>query len=453
MKGDKIQTFFLITLVLLSLVLTFFLWYGTAYYEDTEIVFQEDFYFEEPRKEISTIVPSEIVLPLPDNEFVVCRKGTDDYHKIWEKTISLLSGSYIDEISENDTIPMETPSLIFYFDPLIPLQSIEGLPGTIISDMDKMYLFIYESESVAVLRSEEKVMLIKFNDELLSDELANILNKALNNNTMTYCLLISEKDTSMWDFDFSVSGDIYLPCDDLYMNSNITLVREKIPTDDLLKAFFVNKKLARRIEGPDGTLIFTDGEKGLRIWEYVEYTAPRLEKGSATYSYRSAVQKANEYICYYGGWPEKLYLEDIYLNNFTGANSIGKCYFARWVFYHEGFPVIGRGGGIDIKFNDQGLYYYNRSLLVPSINSKEKIRVTPGEDAIKRAFEIYVEDVNDEIKLNVKDVYIAYLIEAFPENGQAQAHPVWVININDEIIYLDVSELAPLKPGESDEYI
>lgn len=484
MITDNIKSIFLVFLVLLSLILTFFLWYGTLPYEDTEIVLQEAFFFEEPRDHISAITPSLIVLPFENEEFVVCRRGTGHYREIWKKIQNLLTRGSGYVVTDNDIMP-ETPSAMIYFDPVFPLQPLEYLPDAVITHMEKMYLYLNNREATIFLENGREGVLIKFNDNLTAEDIEKSLNEVLNSNTITYGLLkekiteeaTGEEETEITEteaeadeeeeaeeaeeetedvpeFRFNVSGDIYLPVDDLYVYPEIFFDKEQIPTDELLKAVFVNDKLARRIEGPDGTLIFTDGEKGLSISENVEYTAPGLEKGGVAFSYRSAVQKANEYICYYGGWPEDLYLADISAGNYAESFS-GSTYHARWLYYCDGFPVIGNGGKAIMEFNDRGLYYYKRSLFIPGEKPEEKIRVIPGEDALKRSFEFYVENNNgegDEITFNVNNVYMTYCIEVIPGNDRARANPVWAVHINDEIFYLDVSDLMPVRPEEYDEY-
>lgn len=472
MMLEKVKTAILIALILLSLVLTFFLWYGTTPHEDTEIVFQESFFFEEPREQISTVIPTKIVLPLNDEEFNIWLRGSDIYNEIWEKTGKLFMGGFYNVIADNNSPEKDDASLILYFDPGFPVQAVEMLPESVIPDVRQMHIYLQDSEASAFLKGEEDGVLIKFNDILMAEDIEKKLNEVLNYNTLTYCRLKEadteeeaeesgeeteeeeEADTNLADFNYSVASDIYLPVDDLYINTGLKFFKEEIPTSDLLKAVFINEKLARRIEGPDGTLIFTDGEKGLRISESVEFTAPRLEKGAASFSYLSAIKKANEYICYYGGWSENLYLKDIHLYN-SAEN--GNSYYARWNYYHEGFPVRGNSVETIVKFNDRGLYHYNRSLLVPSGKSEDNVKLTPGEEALKRGFEIYVEDKglnnDEEIVLNVNNAYIAYYIDVFSEVEEARANPVWVIEINEEIIYLDVSDLTPVMPGESDEYL
>ncbi len=440
--GEKVKTIILTVLILLSLILTYFLWYGTPPYEEALIGFQESFYFEKPREDTAVITPSKMAIPLDySREIIVLRREKADYKDLWHAVVSLMEEKnyFKEEQPFSNDLSDEDPLLIVYFNPAFPLE-IEQIPYLAgISEIKKME-FYTASDGILILKEEEELHYHLHQGEL--EEIMDIVDKIKKEDYPLYEVLDIDEAAVFSDADFEVFQDLYLPGQEITLPANLNLQKENISLDNLLRTVFVNHELARKIEEPDGTLIFTDGEIGLRISSYLEYTAPKLEEGQATYSYKNALQKANELICYYGGWPETLYLDQIYLYNTSGIGE-GKSYcYARWRYYYDGIPVVGDRGETELEFNDRGLYYYKRSLYVPYSISEEKIEITWDEKVLNKAFEIYSEN-NDESSIKINDVFLAYHMDELVDQQYVTASPVWVVAVNDENIYLDVSDLNP----------
>ncbi len=476
LPGEKLKTILLVVLVLTSLVMTYLVWYGMPPYEETEVVFQESFFFEEPKEKVETIKPEQILIPVEEEQKVILNQQQEKYEQIWTEIKPLLEENLSEEEQVgSDQLPEDDACLMVEFDPPFPIE-IEHIPYLAGLNQLMRLEFYFASETFIRLEGEEE-----FQYELPEDdfvELQEMVADFEDSDLPRYELLELEADNDEnediedLDLDLDIEDpeeieleiiqDIYLPVEEVEMYNYIDLMREDLALEELLQAVFVNHKLARQIEEPDGTLIFTDGEKGLRVSKYLEYTAPKLEGSAATHSYDGAIQEANEFLCYYGGWPDGLYLDAISRTDETGIPG-GEGYFnARWRYYHQGYPVVGNLGETEVKFNDRGLYFYQRTLFAPGDSTGEKKNISWNKKVLSRALEFYVEQnieeyINEDNEsaesFHLEDIYLAYHLEDFIENNLARAYPVWVVEIEGEVIYLDVSELNPFWRGEEDEYI
>ncbi len=502
---EHVKTTVLIILVLSGLVLTFFLWYGNIPYHDySEPVFQEVFFFEEPREECRILTPQDIIIPLEDEKFAVFRRGQESFHLLWDNILALPGSGNYEEVTP-EVLPEEAMSLIVHFYPQIFPEMLLQSPESEKRAYGRGEVFIQNNGTAFFLFGKgSEGLLIKINDERAVAALANVLSEVLNIEHNDYYLLrdftepesddladeseeelaeergeeahddsgdpvhsvesgdeahelaevAAEIEDEKKPVFFRTTKEIYLPGENFFVAPNLDFKKNEVPVDDLLRAIFVDKDLARRIAEPDGTLIFTDGEKGLRISDNIEYTAPGLEKGVVTYSYRSALQKANEYFCFYGGWPEALYMRDVIEVN--GNIREKKSYRGVWGYYIEGLPVLGSIITAASGFNDQGLFYYKRPLYEPQPVEGKTVAVAEAEKAVKKALRIYREGLysfEDEKVIELNDVFIAYITDRVDGSEKITASPVWVVNVEEQLIYLHAVDLEEFYPGENDEYI
>lgn len=457
MNGERIKTIFLIILVITGLLLTGILWYGSPRYEETDLIVEDPFFFEEPREGIHAIFPARIALPLSGGEYLICRRGTDDYNELWELILFCLGENFYTE-EKNGSLP-ELPLAKIYFDPPFPWEVIAPAAEQTDIVVEQMQIFINENdgEIFLLLQGAHEELILKTTEAHFMPEIKNRTAIMIEEDNARYHLLtdalLAEGGLS-FPGEVQIEGEIYLPVEDYLLSAHLTLIREQIETEEMLKAVFVNENLARKIEVADGTLIFSDGEKGLHISDYVEYTAPRLEKGMAAYSYARAVQKANEYLCYYGGWPEDLYLTYMSAGNNSWAAGQGETsYDAGWSYYADGWPIVGSPGRTEIKFNDQGLYYYKRSLYRPSDFSTKKLSAAKATEVIAKACEYYnAEEAEVSAPMKLRDIYPVYKAADASGGNEVKAYPVWAVQINDVTVYLDPADLTLLGRSEHDEY-
>lgn len=456
MNGDSGKTIILIILVISSLLLTGLLWYGPSpRHEEADLIVEAPFFLEEPRHEIHAVFPARIVLPLAAGEYLVCRRGDDKGKELWEQILFCLQGCNFTE--EKEELQQEDCLATIYFEPPFPWDAIVTAMEQKDMIVEKMQFFIGNGKKHLFLQGSHGELTLRMTEDSFLPELKDLKTAMAAEGGPRYHLLTDTLFAEQGFSDkFHIGGDIYLPAEDLFLHEHLVLTREQVKTDAMLKAVFVNDKLARKIEEEDGTLIFTDGEKGLRISDYIEYTAPRLEKGVSTLSYTRAIQKANEYLCYYGGWPGYLYLVHMSAgSNRHTARQGETTYCAGWSLHADGMPVLEEPGWTEIAFNDRGLYYYKRSLYRALDFSDRKVMAARALQAMARAIEYYGDMAETSITADVrlKDVYPAYRPPDVLDVSDIKAYPVWVVRINNLEIYLDLADLSLSGWSEHDEYL
>ena len=505
LRGEQLKTVVLIMLVLLSLVLTYLLWYGSPPYEEAQIVFHESVFFEEPREIFEVIKPARLVIPVGEQENLLIKRGEENYRVVWDQAKKFLKGDWIEKRQVNlGDEPDEEPCLALYFEPAFPLKvddtpSLAGLSKIthmkIFTDAERVILIAGEDDLVYEIEEEdfnglnhlidpikmEKVEAIDLEEdddneaEAAETEGENEIEDDRDGDVESeeevkldleeaYLHKVLEVEMVAGDFgeyEIEPAKNIYIPQGGKEVYSHLQLECEEISVDDFLEAVFVNRKLARTIEEPDGTMIFTDGEKGVRISNYMEYTAPKLEEGIATQPYDAAVQEANELISYYGGWPEKYYMDEIVRYNGSIIAGGDSYYYARWRSYHRGIPLVGNKAETEMKFNDRGLYYYQRALFSVAEQTGEKLEIEWNKEILSRAVEFYVEEFPDDNinndktieTLRLEDIFLAYKLEYTEDKGFATGYVVWVVKIEGEVIYLSIPDLTPFQEEEENEYL
>ena len=151
-----------------------------------------------------------------------------------------------------------------------------------------------------------------------------------------------------------VKDGLFVPLPPVAM-PELILKKEDLDQDRLVDAFFVERSLVRKIQEKTGAVIYTDGTKGLRIKQGVEFTDPVQEKSLASLSYLSALSACNKYICSYGGWPEGLRLQMLMVDN-QERHPLCRAFGNVTVR----LPLIGTNQALSMIFNNNGLVEYCR---------------------------------------------------------------------------------------------
>ncbi len=218
-----------------------------------------------------------------------------------------------------------------------------------------------------------------------------------------------------------VKGNIIVPENKIWAAER-SLGPENIDLDQLVRAFFIDTTMARRIEERDDALYFTDGERGLRIYAsgLVEYAAPKLEQVLSRIDYFTAVQKGAENLSLFGGWKSEAYLDNI------ERKSVG--YALTWQLYDRGFRLAGENIGCTMIVNEQGVPYYQRKCPVIGEALFEKRPFRSYEDALYQAIMLEPEAYQDN-RVTLLSLEPVYFIPG--EAQQGKAIPAWHIHLQE----------------------
>ena len=456
---EQLKTIILLILVALSLFLTYQLWYGQKPAELSADEVYEHVDVEKPRPLEETITPARIVLTdevltdeeLTDEEkgYFVFNEGEHGFDQLWEELSRLLKEINNDFLAEQN-FPKEKAlnCLTFYFNPVMPAgEDMPWLTGISNESIENIKLYCLDDSYWLVINEAEHGAEQQL---LLTDEQAErfreIISGVSTEDDVVYTFLTNELMSELFEQELDVRVPIYVPEGEVYMEK-LSLKAEDLDRRLLLKNTFVDHRLARVIEEKDGGLIYTDGEKGLRMTDVsLEYSYPRLEEGQTSLSYNDSLHQCSNLISYYGGWPANLRLEKLALN----ARGRSFYYISEWMLYHEGYPFY-TALPTRALYNDHGLFHFTRSLFFPEIidnnneewdipHNEEREPVTGWDEALQAALEVFTGwSPGIELRLRLEAMNLGYAVTG--SNNAPQGVPVWFVRINGEEILLEADTL------------
>lgn len=440
---ERVKSIVLLILVSLSLFLTYQLWYGQ---KPTQLIVEEIYervVMEKPRPLVEVVTPAKIVFRSERGRYLL-KESDPGFHLLWALLSQELQEVKNDSIYEG-SIPMEGSRylLTVYMNPALPVgQGMPWLPEAaqaLVSEIqlyainNQIWLFMTGPDldlKLNILMSGEKVEL-----------LGAILTEIAGEQYSIYSALTNDKLTGTIKREIVAMGSIYLPQDPVYMDSLI-LKPETIDRDFILRSFFIDYSLARIIEEKDGGLIYTDGERGLRLTNVgIEYSYPRLETGQTNISYPDALINSSNLISYHGGWPANLRLDDLVI---IGRGRSAP-YVAVWRMFHKGYPIYTYIPTRAI-FNDRGLIHYTRTLFLVeefTFESEEQQPVAEWSIALNAAIDLFdTSNPDRESGLQLEAMGLGYAVKRFFNTYRGE--PVWFIQIDGIKYYLDAYDLVPL---------
>ncbi|MDY6825877.1 MAG: two-component system activity regulator YycH [Bacillota bacterium] len=442
---EMLKTLILILLIVLSLYLTYQLWYGQMPAELIAEDVLEEGIADKPRVMEEIIKPSRI-LSVDNEKYYRYGEGQSEYSLLWAELIDFLKtekSPLSGEEYNNEEGSISEGLLIYTFEPPLPLlEDWIWIPERINSEVVQIKVkFSPESLDLIYTGREDEEVEVHLNKDTGS-HFREVYHSLNSNERGSYSPVDDEVLSAMYDFEITVAKPFYLPTE--WANpESLAIQAEAINREQILQSFFVDYNLARMIEEKDGGLIYTDGEKGLRLTKSgFEYSYPGLESGQATSSYADALLYSSNLIGYHGGWSPGLKLEKLSLNE----NPFSSYYSVDWRLYYDGRPIYS---SIPTRalFNDLGLIHFTRSLYIPvGVLDDEEEGVIPAavwSEALNAALTAFENRRTDF----VKNIVLEEICPGYAVVGQQQplqGEPVWFVQINGEKFYLTAAELKLL---------
>lgn len=496
---EKIKSLLLVFLILLSIVLTYQLWFGRPPLEKGAAARYEYAYFTPPPHLPEIIPPAEIIFLAPGNTFLY-QRGEKEYLTLWQKGLKLLTEKMalekarrISKESKDAWPAVVSPTLVYCFRPAVPLENFMEAPANMHVDVDRVMLSWGEKQLDIFLEGEDLLFHVPVTETIhsktgflpagenpcmllpplitLDNGQFSLINgeekKQENMNTGGFLedtgegtgaesLMESDKESFAesnepagdgsvaevtengfpLSLKINVSADIYVPLNEISA-AEISLKKEELQQEQLVRAFFLDLSMARRIEERDGALYFTNGEKGLRLYPsgLLEYSAPQLDRTPGNMPYSAALQKGAENLCLYGGWPAGVYLYEA--EKYRGG------YKFLWRTFFNGFSLAGENVGGEMIVNRHGVSFYRRFFY------------TFGEEITEwQPFRPYTEAIMQALRLNkdrLADTDVVHLLALMPvyyfSEGEKleKAVPAWYVNFAETGgTYLHWYTLEPL---------
>ncbi len=443
---ESLKSMILIVLVCSSLFLTYQLWYGQ---QPAELAADEDIYerviIEQPRPPEQIVFPETIVIPV-ESGYYAFREGEQIYYRLWETILDQLHSAFArNSAGTFSGFPDEAPLLLScYLRPLLPVGSESSLLP-LLPESELARLDLKEGSEaywVRLVTADEEVLAEVELTSAQTAVLKNLISVAEAEERALHNLLTEDAAVSVSGLGVTITGAIFLP------QEQIDLVRlpvkpEMINREQLMKTFFIDYSLARSIEEKDGAVIYTDGERGLRLTTGgFEYSYPRLEEGDANQTVAEALNSSGALISYHGGWPAGLRLEKI--DQIRLGRSV--TYSTQWRMYYQGYPLYA-AKPTRIVFNDRGLIHFNRLIydIQPLDQEQAEDRMTANwQEALQAALALSSEETGEQpVDLKLEAFNLGYAIVAGA--NELWAEPVWHLQIDGRRILLRADNLEQVQ--------
>ena len=195
---------------------------------------------------------------------------------------------------------------------------------------------------------------------------------------------------------------------------------EKLDTEKLLRSIFAHQALLRRIEERDGAVIYTDGQRGLRLFPsgQIGYTSPKSEPGLEAMELEQALRRVSQYLQFMGGWPAHLWVDPFSAaQNLPGSRRQGHAEIISLISVQRGMRLLAAEPAVKLRFSDRGVIAYQRHVfLLDSSLGAERALIDPRQ--VVQSVDDYLKGKNGVGSL--LQVYPAYYI------GHGTAQPAWV---------------------------
>ncbi|MGI6097678.1 MAG: two-component system activity regulator YycH [Dethiobacteria bacterium] len=465
---ERLKTIVLALLVVSSLVLTQRLWFGSNIYELGGEPGYEQFDVDSPRSPQEAVIPEKTIINRDQETYYLLGRGDRQANMLWEEVLEFLQANFSMLLTRQFPLQelADDFSLYFSFSPPVVLEEKdEHLPSfnlselwvfdgedskefVFLTDHGESFIFEYqlaEGERLPGLQllAQERLIAYERITDTSSIDVEGSTNpedegtdenpegfeenqEGLNSEENSDAVINQEHR-----YSFNLREGLFVPFSSFSLPS-YTLVKEDLDFEMLLGKLFLDQTLMRRIEERDGTIIYTDGEKGLSVFKdgMIAYFAPRTERGPTTMGYKSALQKAAEHISLLGGWTDTAELDILELRRKDIPYQREQHYYAHWRVYLNGYPLLG-DYEVEMFFNDRGLGSYRRKLLIPEEQLTEK-QVISYAEAIKTALEQYFVEgegnFGDETEKEITALSLAYFCQE--NSSEPIAIPVWVVELD-----------------------
>ncbi|HHX74074.1 MAG TPA: hypothetical protein GX699_04140 [Firmicutes bacterium] len=355
---ERIKTVVLLALVLLSFYLTGSLLFGQPYLETASSPdYEQVETFGEVRPEAELVYP---VLCLKTEEnWLQLFPWADGYAPVWRALQFLLNPPQLPDVRLRPAFTGERVEIQFP----VAVDAVLWFPDSPVASLQirKITWFAEDAESIWYYDESGKWWQAQgFVPPAAWETRLAVLFKT--------APVYTEADAEMLAPFSAGDAVILLPAETPVM-SVYAAAAEDLDTEKLLRSFFINPALMRRIEERNGAVIYTDGQRGLRIFAHgeLEITVPENEPGTRTLDRAEILQETAQHLHMLGGWPRELFLQSIRIN--VRSIVYTQHWFTQEIVFNcasRGYRLFGRKAPLSLLFSDRGIIYYNRQILTLS---------------------------------------------------------------------------------------
>ncbi|HHU69217.1 MAG TPA: hypothetical protein GXZ31_02815 [Thermoanaerobacterales bacterium] len=443
MDRENIKTIILIVLVIISVFFTSKMWIEVEY-SSNDIPDDDDFLFDDNSGILEVIAPDRIAVHLNGNKILVMNPSQQEYQEIWAIVLNnsvkcIAEGDKTDFVLIDKNIweeqkKEECLELIFKtpFDLKFWNKAFNSKKKTLPNIRLSRLIISLDMPNTVLLFDDETESYYKISKDNINPLTESMLNEITNSDELKEHIELSTNTLGL-----VLETGIYVPKDPLTI-SGVTVIKEDIKPDELVKDFFSDMSVVRKIEEKDGARIYTDGKKGFRIYPSgaIEFNHAVTAQGDHSDDLFDAAKTGYNFLVTYGGLPTGSYLDKAEFLEHDPRSSL----FA-YDYRFKGIPVIGERNAIEIVITQGEVknYYRNLEHPVALISEEQALSISPVSTLEIAASNLRFLINTQEDKHKIKDVYLAYY-RPDDDSWEYTLSPVWVVELKDIKIFIDAVE-------------
>ena len=423
MSKDSILGWTLILLVGISLFLSFNIWSRVPGYISVTKINQE-----ENKIDPSTVLsPRKIQVYMGNSLNTIIKGSSPLYERTWDFAKSLLTAQWTISPEPSEAIKRESfrhkKGLELFFPTPLPMSFVKQFLN--ISTGDISHIDERLIDSVVLIDDEGLQGYLVDSDGLFysmgksesAEKLNSIVREISNSNPPLYASLTA-------DVNLKIPGGVYVSLLS-YELPVYSLKTQPVSEERLASNFFTDFSVTRRIQERDGTVIYTDGTQGLRIYKNgaIEYNLPGSREQRKGLSMYDAFKTAIDFVNSHGGWDENVYL-DSYTKDISQTMTK---YTFNFKIRVNGLTLTNVDDYLNVTVEGNQVKNYYRNV---SISTKQEglMELMPPIEALNTAVS------TKNIKV-LDDIYPGYIIQ------DEKLIPVWIIKTSGmEVVIQDLPE-------------
>lgn len=424
-RWEDAKSAVLALLVVLSLVLSFGLWWSAAGPLKGEELWKQETPSLPPLPDWSrVVVPTRLLVHASGDRHLLFSMGSDGYREIWEG--GCLRTGLLDGVGPPVTQPLRDAEVrALEGGMLLEARFATPLPGSLVARAYRLRGDVGDSVEALVFTPERwPYIAIRRAGQLYPLEgaaerdfrlLAQIVSRLASSGVMApqgAIPLISPALPEGWE----ASPGLWVP----KAATVPRLVAGFVPPPGyghtLVGQFFADPTVVRRIEERDGATIFTDGRSGLRVYPSgaLEYNTPRPPPARGGIGAEAALSVALSFLATHGGIPADMLLWGCWPVREEG----GQAWALGMGLAAHGLVVLAPGGAVSLAVGDQGLYGYRAAAWLPWQETAGSHRIMPAQEALVRLAPRHPG------RVLVEDMYLAYVGNPVVAG---ELRPTWVV--------------------------
>lgn len=420
MERDSVLGWILIIMVGISLFLSYAIWARIPGEKPTELSVQS-----EKKVDLSAVVsPDKILLHLGNASHTMVIPSSPFYDRLWNLCKKTISQNWVqgkaapsefgpDFFEQKESIEVFLPVSL----PMPFLKQMLNVPSEVETGLENLSIksiILVEDNGLSIYfkDSTERYFEIKKGGD--SKEISALVEEIQNSSPPLYASI------PPGNLKLKIEKGIYVSLHP-YDLAEYDIMSEKVVSDRIAPKFFPDFSVVRKIGERDGAVIYTDGQRGLRIYSdgSLEYSFPGVKEQKKNVSFYDTLKIAVDFVSSHGGWPEGGYL---YSYSTSEDDSGPSCKFIFRIRIN-GHPLVAKEDYLTVTVSGTQVKNYYRNVALAG-ESRDIVQLMSPVKVID--FAVSTKNIKD-----LENMYPAYIEKS------KKYIPAWVIKSDGHEIVLN----------------